>query len=426
MKSFNRQHLTLRLRSGQAFNKLFLILLLSVICYLLNVKSVSAAVTFPIPELGNCRDARECKLYCDVPFHTPACWSYEKYVLNKNILGDTTANISYPIPELGNCAGAQECFVYCNQPANQPTCLSYAQNNGLVEEESNADVNEQELLVEAAKTELGCGTKDACMTLCSDPANTDKCHSFGQKHRPDKGENRPSPQVLIKAKNDLGCENEASCANFCQNPENQNKCIEFAKKNGLMKEKDIKRMEEKTEQKKQMVEAAKTELGCESFESCGKICEDPGNREKCMNMGRKFGMIKEEIRPMGNSNTQKPTLPCTSETECKKYCQSHPDECPGMSGAPNTNVSDTAVTKPSTTSKQKGDFLGPSGCKTEDECKAYCEKHPNECPGFPKKEQPSPAAQMKPKISPSQNEKNNLRKTDGNKPPVKPTEKPQQ
>lgn len=29
-------------------------------------------------------------------------------------------------------------------------------------------------------------------------------------------------------------------------------------------------------------------------------------------------------------------------------------------------------------------FQGPAGCRTEAECKAYCEKHPDECPGFPK------------------------------------------
>lgn len=256
------------------------------------------------------------------------------------------------------------------------------------------------------------------MALCSDPANQEKCRAFAQTHGLEKGEKRPPPEVLKNAKNDLGCDSESSCMNFCQKPENQNKCFEFAKKNGFMKEEDAKHMEDKMEQKKQMMEAAKTELGCESFESCGKICEDPANRDKCVNMGKKFGMIKEEIRPKDNNNTQKPPMPCTSETECKKYCETHPEECPGMGARPNTNASNTALDKPlrQTTNTSKGDFLGPSGCKTEDECKAYCEKHPGECPGFPKKlDQPK----ANPSTMPESFENITSKKTNGkNRPPV--------
>ncbi len=129
-----------------------------------------------------------------------------------------------------------------------------------------------------------------------------------------------------------------------------------------------------------------------------------------MNMGKKFGMIKEEVKPVSDKVTQKPTLPCTSETECKKYCVSHPDECPGMAGRPNTNASDTALSKPANVSTQKGDFLGPSGCKTEDECKAFCEKHPGECPGFPKKPEQT---NVNPSIMPSNPDNQTSGKTSG-------------
>lgn len=361
--------------------------------------SVSASPTYPISSLDNCRDQKECKLYCEIPQNTPACWSYGKYVMNSDVLGESAVNITYPIGELGNCNSAQECFLYCAQPKNHEACENFAENHGLVkedEEEDDMDDAKKEELLTAAKTELGCNSKKACMALCNDPNNMDKCRTFAQKHGLDRG--GPPPEIMQKAKSELGCDSETSCMNFCQNPQNQNKCFEFAKKNGMMREEDAKRMEEMMEKKKQMMEAAKTELGCDSFESCGKICSDPANREKCMNMGRKFGMVREEVRPM-SSNMQKP---CTSETECKAYCQSHPDECPGMSGRPNYNASDTALRQPMKIEERKGDYLGPSGCRTEDECRAYCEKHPDACPGFPKSPSiPIPTTQTRPMTTPS-------------------------
>jgi len=356
------------------------------------VPPVFASSNYPIRDLGNCRDQKECKLYCDIPANTPACWSWGKYVMKaQQVLGETTINITYPIADLGNCSSAQECFLYCAQPKNQAACILYAKNNGLVKEDEgktedniNEQQNEQQL-VESAKTELGCNSKITCMAFCNDPANIDKCRAFAKKHGLEKEHVGPPPEIMEKAKSMLGCDSQESCLSFCQKEENRERCFAFAKENKLIDENEVKRAEEMRENKKQMLEAAKTELGCDSFESCGKICSDPANREKCMNIGRKFGMVKEEVKPMSSNNMQKP---CTSETECKKYCESHPSECPGFNqhqeqfsrkSQEKMQELRPAEAKPI----QEGEFLGPTGCRTEDECRAYCRKHPKACPGFP-------------------------------------------
>lgn len=331
------------------------------------------------------------------------------------ILGETTVNITYPIADLGNCASAQECFLYCAHPKNQPSCVSYAKNNGWVKEEEDEeedgtenDINEQEL-IESAKAELGCDGKVACMALCNIPTNEDRCRAFAKKHGLDKSDHKPPLEVMVAAKEKLGCDSETSCSTFCQKEENHEKCFAFAKENKLINKTEVKRVEEMRENKKQMLEAAKEELGCDSKESCSQLCSNPDNREKCMNMGRRFGVMKGEIKTQSGSGgfggVNKSTLPCTSSEECKRYCEANPTECPGKSGRPNTNASDTALTKPQSASPP-GSYLGPSGCRTESECKSFCQSHPDQCPGFPRTQiTPKPSLyQIQPRLQTTSNQ----------------------
>src|SRR5437868_15539818 len=73
--------------------------------------SAAGALSYPVKELGNCGSARDCYTYCQMPEHTPACWSYEKYVLHRAVLAEMTASteakmkgagVTFPIAELGN------------------------------------------------------------------------------------------------------------------------------------------------------------------------------------------------------------------------------------------------------------------------------------------------------------------------------------
>ena len=156
MTSDNKQHLTFNRKNIFAICAFSL---LYVICYMLYARtSVRAATRYPIRDLGNCRNARECRFYCEIPENSPACWSYGKYVMNPDnrVLGETTINLTYPIADLGNCTDATNCFVYCNQPQNQGKCLQYAKSHGLVKEgtaDSGKEIPEAKI-IEAAKTEL--------------------------------------------------------------------------------------------------------------------------------------------------------------------------------------------------------------------------------------------------------------------------------
>lgn len=347
--SNNRQQIT----DNKIFLRVFLFLFF-VLSSLFFGRQTQAA-TYPISDLGNCRDKQECRLYCEILVNTPACWSYGKYVINGDVLGETDVNISYPIADLGNCGSAQECFLYCAHPSHQKACIEYAKNTGLVkeEEEEDSEINEAEI-VSAAKEELGCEGKVACMALCNIPTNTEKCMAFAKKHGIDKSDHKPGLEVMSEAHEKLGCDSETSCNAFCQKEENREKCYEFAKEHKLLRKSELKKYEEVRENGKQILEAAKTELGCDSKESCYKICSDQTNREKCANLGQKFGMGKNEMRPQSTGNSD------------------------GLGG-----INKSSLDKP-TDSSRPGEFLGPSGCKTEGECKSYCQNNPDKCPGFPR------------------------------------------
>ena len=106
-------------------------------------------LTYPISDLGYCRDAKECALYCEIPQNKAACWSWGKYKLESRVLGVTTMseeerrmmetkakqyNITFPIADLGNCAGPQECRDFCEEPSNQTTCMAFAKKKGFDKE----------------------------------------------------------------------------------------------------------------------------------------------------------------------------------------------------------------------------------------------------------------------------------------------------
>ena len=236
---------------------------------------VSAQLRYPVTELGNCRDAKECFLYCEIPQNKASCWSYGKYKLG-SVLGQSTADenkiakehgITFPIAQLGNCTNVSACKAFCDNPNNQQVCVNFARSKGL-------------------------------------------------------GVYREQQDVLQKAKQELGCISYESCRSFCENPDNREKCMKFADQN---------QSPELKAKKEEFIQKAKEILGCDSYSSCKTFCGNPDNREKCMNFAQQYmpSEMKQHMQERGQQGG-KPAL-CTSEESCRKYCQEHPSDCPGYS-----------------------------------------------------------------------------------------------
>jgi hypothetical protein len=253
--------------------------------------SAHAQNIYPIKELGNCSNTASCYTYCQIPQNTPACWSYGKYILHKDVLGDQATSVTFPIAELGNCTSAQACKDYCSQDANHDACTSYATKIGLIKPHMSV-----QNILQQAKEQLGCTNQASCKAFCSEQANQDKCLQFARAVGLARAANVSSsskPQELLdKAKQKLGCDSQEACKQFCSQAENQEKCKEFAQKN-LRNGIERRRMH-------------------------------PGTTQDMSNPSSIYG------RQASTGATWQMKSPC-NEGQCKDWCQQNPGKCPGFS-----------------------------------------------------------------------------------------------
>ncbi len=242
--------------------------------FLLALRLVHAQVLrYPIAELDNCRDAKECSLYCDIPQNRASCWSYGKYKL-VNVLGESTVDenkvakehgITFPIVQLGNCTNVASCKTFCEKSENHQTCMDFARSKGL------GQYKQQNDLLQKAKQELGCDSIESCKALCENPVNREKCMKLADQNQP--------PELKAK--------------------------------------------------KEEFIQKAKEVLGCDSYASCKSFCENPDNREKCMKFADQHMPPEMKQQMHEGSQTNETPPPCNSEESCRKYCQENPSECPG-------------------------------------------------------------------------------------------------
>jgi len=238
--------------------------------------------TYPIPELGNCQNGRECNAYCETPENKPACWSYLNFRLGQ-VLGQSTDNratsdaeieirlnsrgVVFPVSELGNCTVVSSCRSYCNNDNNYEACESFA--------------------------------------LKYDLTGQPRAHSEKQM-----------PTLLSLAKNDLGCTNRDSCKTLCD--KNPTRCREFLKKVQLSKDRIRRDL---------LLGKARSVLGCSTFSSCQEVCEQ--DKKRCTAFVQKFG-LRKSINSKAQTENSNASPGCQTDSECRQFCQNSPSKCPGF------------------------------------------------------------------------------------------------
>lgn len=202
--------------------------------------------------------------------------------------------------------------------------------------------------------ELGnCGSYYECRSFCEDPVNSASCFNFGKQRGlyKDQEDTQDKEKVLEKAKQELGCDSYETCKSFCQISSNFDKCNAFAKKQGMSGG------HVDDPKNEAVLEKAKGILGCDSYASCASFCSDDTNRQQCSDFAKQTGLKggEQKVGPGG----------CTSEATCKSFC-SDPVNFQVCNGF---------------TASSGGQFQGPGGCDSEGSCRSYCEKNPQDC-GF--------------------------------------------
>lgn len=275
-------------------------------------------------------------------------------------------DITFPVPELGNCANFAACHTFCEDPLNQSVCVDFAKSKGFHRDEPLQ--TKVDVILAAAKSELGCDSSTSCQNFCEIPANFDRCSAFAQRqglvggHVEDPGER----EVLARAQAALGCNSEDSCRSFCEQEANRSKCSDFARSAGL-----------------RGGEHPVGPGGCTSEATCKAFCSDPNNFQICSGFTSTGGGTFSG--PGG----------CNSEQSCRTYCQQNENECrkgfggPGASPPPGYNPQEMCNKTPNCSWTNNGCQCGFFGETNETaqkagEYAAFCQANPDKCkPGQP-------------------------------------------
>jgi hypothetical protein len=238
-------------------------------------------------------------------------------------------NLIFPVAELGNCGSLTECKNFCEDLSNISACINFAKQKGFYKAPPSPP--SEATLLEVAKQELGCDSKEACQQFCGLQENWLKCGEFAKKHKlgkpPEKSE-ASSSAVLEKAKQFLGCGSLDQCKSFCSKVENRTKCDEFAKVMSTLK-RAIPSLPLKPGEGR----------GGENINIDTKLC---GSLEACKEYycSRNPELCRQIEQKIQSTIIQK--YLATQSAEVKKlYCQKFPQNCGGLKIDP-TNASYSA------------------------------------------------------------------------------------
>lgn len=430
----------------------------------------AAQVQFPVAELGNCKDQADCKVYCDKPENSDACMTFAK---ENNLMSDQEITVAKKfidgeINGPGGCNSKDSCEEYCNDISRIDECIAFAESNNLMPSSELQDAKRVQAAIKQGIKPPACGSKKACDIYCESSDHMEECMTFameaGLMSDKEKGDAQKMLQAVKNGIKPPPCKGKDACDAYCSKPENMEICMTFAMEAGLMSE------EEKADAQKMllaikqgvnpppckgkeecdaycqedahieecinfsvaagMMDSKDAEMakktrgrgpgGCKNKEECEAFCNNPENQETCFNFQKENGLLTDEQNKnasemqnvlqtapqevidclttlLGADTIQKlkngvaldlrgkqaqmdecfskggggRSVPCTNPEECKSYCDSHPDECnePGLEGPPKEEF------------QKSGPEMGPGpgGCQSEAECEAYCQVHPQEC-----------------------------------------------
>ena len=225
----------------------------------------------------------------------------------------------------------------------------------------------------------GCSDKAECFAYCELDENATQCLAFAKKYQllPEE-EIRISEKVLGVKGGPGGCNSKASCENYCDDVANIETCVAFAEENGLMKGKDL----EEAKKVRAIIQSGKKMPGdCRNKNACENYCQNPDHMEECLAFAEESGFFPpEEIEQakkfMPLMKSGETPGGCKSKDECEAYCESdeHFDEC--ISFAEKHGMIHEEERKHIEAFKKAGG-RGPGGCKGR-QCQAFCEQAGNQ------------------------------------------------
>lgn len=352
---------------------------------------------------GGCTNKDSCETYCNDMSHIDACISFaEKNGLMsaqdlaeaKQIQAAIAKGVKPP-----PCGNKKACDTYCDDPNHMEECVTFGIAAGFIQGKELEDVQKMLVAIKKGVKPPPCRGKDACDQYCSDPNNMEVCINFameaGFMSDQEKADTQKMLEALKKGIKPPPCKGKEDCDTYCQQDAHFQECTDFAVAAGFMSEKDAE-MARKT--------GGKGPGGCKGKDECEAFCNNPDNQQTCFNFAKDNGMIPEADLKQMEEGKQKFKEALDQAPQAVLNCLNSQIGTDLMekikSGAvmPPKDIGDKMRTcfesnmGPSGPGGQGGPGAGgmtppagqagPGGCKTEEECKTYCENNPEACKNF--------------------------------------------
>jgi hypothetical protein len=413
-------------------------------------QKVLAAIKAGAKPLG-CNSQQECDGYCATAEHMEECINFgtEAGILpaqdQENARKVLTAIKNGAVPP---CKGAA-CPAFCSTPAGGAACEKFRIETGVPSRSEMIVIQAILTLIEKGTMMPTCSGAQGCQDYCSQDAHVEECAKFAE----DNGAITSSQAEAAigggaAPEGPGGCKTKDECDTYCNNPDNSETCFNYAKDNGLISAEDLKKIENSQQQMKDSFNNMPAEistcltasLGADTVEKLKsgnampgqkmaeqmKTCFDqytptapagpsgqPGQNQGGQGQGggknqggKGQGQGNQPAQPNQPTQPNQPSQPNQPTKPSKPTQPSQPPQ-PGQSGQNQPTLSQT----------------GPGGCKTIEECKAYCQSHPEakaECQQF-KQSQKGQSGQNQPMQGPNDQQPTQSSQPSQPTPPQPPT-----
>lgn len=402
-----------------AMNQKYLILPVVIFSALLGYSLLANAISkddivFPVAELNNCASESECRAYCDNPDNISACVAFaEKYGLMSGEEIEKAKKFIRLGSGPGGCNSKESCEVYCGDVVNIEVCIKFAEENDLIPHQEVQEAKKvAKILREGKKLPGDCRGKAQCESYCQNPDHAEECLAFGEEA------GLMEPEELARAKKFIplmkkgetpgGCKNKEQCESYCmEGDEHIDECADFALKIGAATKEEME-MFKKTK--------GRGPGGCKGRQECEAFCNNPDNQDICFKFAEEHGFMKKEDiermkEQMGQFRVELNRFP-PEVLECIKSRAGTEiiDKIRNGTLTPGPEIGRHIQAcfdnfRPQMDQMRQGldqgmqqgiegQFMGPGGCKTREECIKYCSDpaHIKECGNLtsPQGEYPTP------------------------------------
>ncbi len=199
-----------------------------------------------------------------------------------------SAEVTFPVPELGNCRDQESCRKYCDEPEHLQVCVNFAERQGLIARDQAQRARRFAAIIKDGGPG-GCETPEECRDYCEATAHQEECLAFAERNSLLSGQDISRARRMLSLLRDREtpgeCRTSETCARYCANESHITECTEFALKSGFMTPAEIERYRRMH---------GRGPGGCEGRETCKAFCNNPKNLETCLNFGREFGLIRTD------------------------------------------------------------------------------------------------------------------------------------